>query len=109
MAAGDSSADDTGTVAGADDTGTVTGDIATPSLLGSVEKNHRHASAMRGKKVVAHPAPDNEFYQPVNYTYANQTGNIHEVVEISGRQLAKIGYPDRKIVYYLLDDLEILS
>ena len=46
-------------------------------------------------------------YTEVNYTYAGRTGHIHEVVEIAGRSLAKVGFDDRKIVYYLLDDLEL--
>ena len=32
---------------------------------------------------------------------------MHEVVTIGGRELAKVGFDDRKIVYYLLDDLEL--
>jgi hypothetical protein len=28
-------------------------------------------------------------------------------VTIDGRELAKVGFDDRKIVYYLLDDLEL--
>jgi hypothetical protein len=28
-------------------------------------------------------------------------------VSIGGRQLAKVGFDDRKIVYYFLDDLEM--
>ncbi len=43
----------------------------------------------------------------MNYAYAGQEGHIHEVVLIGGRQLAKVGFDDRKIVYYFLDDLEI--
>ncbi len=42
----------------------------------------------------------------MNYRYAGQEGHIHEVVEIGGRELAKVGFDDRKIVYYFLDDLE---
>ena len=45
-------------------------------------------------------------YTDVNYRYAGQTGHIHEVVEIGGRELAKVGFDDRKIVYYYLDDLD---
>jgi hypothetical protein len=30
-------------------------------------------------------------------------------VTIGGKQLAKVGFDDRKIVYYLLDDLELDS
>ena len=36
-----------------------------------------------------------------------RTGHVHEVVEIGGRCLAKVGFDDRKIVYYFLDDLEL--
>jgi hypothetical protein len=42
----------------------------------------------------------------VNYAYAGRVGHIHEVVTIGDRQLAKVGFDDRKIVYYFLDDLE---
>jgi hypothetical protein len=41
----------------------------------------------------------------VNYDYAGKTGHVHEVVEIGGEQLVKVGFDDRKIVYYYLDDL----
>ncbi len=34
-------------------------------------------------------------------------GHIHEVVTIGGKELAKVGFDDRKIVYYLLEDLEL--
>jgi hypothetical protein len=43
----------------------------------------------------------------VHYAYAGREGNIHEVVEIDGRTLAKVGFKDRKIVYYYLEDLEL--
>ncbi|HTX57316.1 MAG TPA: hypothetical protein VMD47_09455 [Candidatus Acidoferrales bacterium] len=43
----------------------------------------------------------------MNYRYAGREGHIHEVVEINGRALAKVGFDDRKIVYYFLDDLEL--
>lgn len=61
---------------------------------------------MRGTKVVPRPAPDNPNYTAVNYTYAGREGHVHEVVEIAGRELAKVGFDDKKIVYYFLDDLE---
>jgi hypothetical protein len=70
---------------------------------------HKHLSPLRGTKVLPHPAPGNPLYQPINYTYADQRGNIHEVVTIGGRELAKVGFPDKKIVYYLLEDLERLG
>lgn len=53
-----------------------------------------------------HPTPDNPDYTEVNYRYAGRTGHIHEVVEIGGRELAKVGFDDRKIVYYFLTDLD---
>lgn len=68
---------------------------------------HRHNTPLRGAKATPRPAPDDPNYTAINYGYAGQTGHIHEVVEIGGRRLAKVGFDDRKIVYYLLDDLEI--
>ncbi len=68
---------------------------------------HRHQTPLRGTKVIPRPALDNPGYRQVNYTYAGQTGHIHEVVTIDGRELAKVGFDDRKIVYYFLDDLEV--
>jgi hypothetical protein len=68
---------------------------------------HRHRTALRGVKVTPKPEPGNPLYTAVNYAYAGVAGNVHEVVEIGGRRLAKVGFADRKIVYYLLDDLEI--
>ncbi len=68
---------------------------------------HRHQTPLRGVKAVPRPQPDNPDYTPVNYAYAGREGHIHEVVTIGGRRLAKVGFNDRKIVYYLLDDLEL--
>ncbi len=51
------------------------------------------------------PKPDDARYSSVNYEYAGKTGHVHEVVEIAGEQLVKVGFDDRKIVYYYLDDL----
>jgi len=68
---------------------------------------HRHQTPLRGVKAVPRPQPDNPDYAPVNYAYAGREGHIHEVVTIGGRRLAKVGFNDRKIVYYLLDDLEL--
>ena len=68
---------------------------------------HRHNTPLRGVTAIPHPKPSDPNYTAVNYTYAGQTGHIHEVVEIGGRELAKVGFDDRKIVYYLLDDLEL--
>jgi hypothetical protein len=68
--------------------------------------DHRHQTSLRGTKVTPRPAPENPDYTAVNYTYAGREGHIHEVVQIGGRELAKVGFDDRKIVYYFLDDLE---
>ena len=68
---------------------------------------HRHQTPLRGTKVIPKPAPGNPDYRAVNYAYAGKEGHVHEVVEIAGRQLAKVGFDDRKIVYYFLDDLEM--
>ena len=67
---------------------------------------HRHQTPLRGTKVIPRPQPDNPDYTAVNFKYAGQAGHIHEVVLIGGRELAKVGFDDRKIVYYFLDDLE---
>ena len=67
---------------------------------------HRHQTPLRGTKVTPRPAPNNPDYTAVNYAYAGQEGHIHEVVDARGRALAKVGFDDRKIVYYYLDDLE---
>lgn len=58
-------------------------------------------------KATPRPRPGDPAYGAVNYAYAGMTGHIHEVVTIDGRELAKVGFDDRKIVYYLLDDLEL--
>ena len=58
-------------------------------------------------KAIPHPREGNPDYQPVNYEYAGKVGHVHEVVTIGGRELAKVGFDDRKIVYYLLEDLEL--
>jgi len=68
--------------------------------------DHRHQTLLRGTKVTPRPAAENPDYTAVNYTYAGREGHIHEVVQIGGRELAKVGFDDRKIVYYFLDDLE---
>lgn len=68
--------------------------------------DHRHRTPLRGTTVVPRPAPNNPEYTAINYTYAGREGHVHEVVEIGGRELAKVGFDDRKIVYYFLDDLE---
>ncbi len=68
---------------------------------------HRHRTPLRGVKATPRPKPGDPSYGEINYTYAGRTGHIHEVVEIDGRSLAKVGFDDRKIVYYFLDDLEL--
>jgi hypothetical protein len=68
---------------------------------------HRHQTPLRGVKATPRPKPGNPDYAEINYRYAGQAGHIHEVVTIGGRRLAKVGFDDRKIVYYLLEDLEL--
>jgi len=68
---------------------------------------HRHNTPLRGVKVTPHPRPGDPLYTSVNYSYAGKTGHVHEVVTVGGRELAKVGFDDKKIVYYLLDDLEM--
>lgn len=68
---------------------------------------HRHRTPLRGVKATPHPKAGDPNYSEVNYKYAGRTGHVHEVVEIGGRELAKIGFADRKIVYYFLDDVEL--
>ncbi len=68
---------------------------------------HKHRTALRGVKATPHPRAGDPTYTAVNYAYAGRTGHIHEVVTIGGRELAKVGFDDRKIVYYLLEDLEL--
>jgi hypothetical protein len=68
---------------------------------------HRHQTPLRGTKAIPRPKPGDPAYTSVNYAYAGREGHIHEVVEIGGRALAKVGFDDRKIVYYFLDDLEL--
>jgi hypothetical protein len=68
---------------------------------------HRHNTPLRGVRAVPRPKEGNPDYTAVNYEYAGREGHIHEVVSIGGRELAKVGFDDRKIVYYLLDDLEL--
>jgi hypothetical protein len=73
----------------------------------SLVPDHRHQTALRGTLVVPRPPQDDPDYTDVNYRYAGKEGHIHEVVTIGGRELAKVGFDDKKIVYYRLDDLEI--
>jgi hypothetical protein len=69
--------------------------------------SHRHRTPLRGVRAIPHPKAADPNYSAINYLYAERAGHIHEIVEINGRQLAKIGFDDRKIVYYFLDDLEL--
>jgi hypothetical protein len=80
---------------------------ASQRVAPNLGRMHRHRTPLRGVRAVAHPKPGDANYTAVNYEYAGREGHIHEVVEIGGRSLAKVGYADRKIVYYLLDDLEL--
>jgi hypothetical protein len=68
---------------------------------------HRHRTPLRGVKATPRPRPGDPNYAAVNYEYAGRIGHIHEVVTIGGQTLAKVGFDDRRIVYYLLDDLEL--
>jgi hypothetical protein len=84
--------------------------LGIPILVGSTRgplSEHRHQTPLRGTKATPRPAPANPDYRDINYAYAGQPGHIHEVVTIGGRELAKVGFDDRKIVYYYLDDLEL--
>ena len=68
---------------------------------------HRHTTPLRGTKVTPRPTPGDPHYAAINFEYAGRPGHVHEVVTIGGRELAKVGFDDRKIVYYLLADLEV--
>ena len=68
---------------------------------------HRHNTPLRGVKATPRPKPDDPNYTAVNYEYAGREGHIHEVVTMNGKELAKVGFKDRKIVYYLLEDVEL--
>ena len=68
---------------------------------------HRHNTPLRGVKATPRPKTGDPNYTAVSDEDAGKTGHIHEVVTISGRELAKVGFDDRKIVYYYLDDLEL--
>jgi hypothetical protein len=69
--------------------------------------DHRHQTPLRGTKATPRPPAGRGDYSEINYRYSGVVGHIHEVVTIGGKQLAKVGFDDRKIVYYLLDDLEL--
>ena len=68
---------------------------------------HRHNTPLRGVKATPHPKLGDPNYTDVNYAYAGREGHIHEIVEINGRKLAKVGFKDRKIVYYFLEDVTL--
>ncbi|MDQ2872316.1 MAG: hypothetical protein M3R35_04190 [Candidatus Eremiobacteraeota bacterium] len=68
---------------------------------------HRHNTPLRGVRAIPHPKEGDANYSAVNYAYAGKTGHVHEVVTVGGRELVKVGFDDRKIVYYFLDDLEL--
>lgn len=68
---------------------------------------HRHNTPLRGVKATPRPKPGDARYTAVNYEYAGKTGHIHEVVTLNGVELAKVGFDDRKIVYYFMEDLEL--
>jgi hypothetical protein len=68
---------------------------------------HRHQTPLRGVKATPKPKAADPNYTAVNYAYAGKAGHIHEVVDVGGRALAKVGFDDRKIVYYFLEDLEL--
>lgn len=68
---------------------------------------HRHRTALRGVKVVPRPPQDGAGYGVRNYEYAGREGRIHETIEVAGRTLVKVGFEDRKIVYYYLEDLSM--
>ncbi len=68
---------------------------------------HRHKTPLRGVKAIPKPKPGDPNYTAVNYAYAGREGHIHEVVEIDGRSLAKVGFSDRKIVFYFMEDLDL--
>jgi len=72
-------------------------DDASEIAASNLAPMHRHRTPLRGVKATPHPKPDDPNYTAVNYAYAGRTGHIHEVVEIAGRSLAKVGFDDRKI------------
>ncbi len=65
---------------------------------------HRHNTPLRGVKVIPHPKADDPNYTAVNYEYAGKAGHVHEVVSIGGREFVKVGFDDRKIVYYFIEE-----
>jgi hypothetical protein len=68
---------------------------------------HRHQTPLRGVRVVPRPKPDTPGYTLLNYAYAGKEGHIHEIVRIGGKELVKVGFADRKIVYYFFEDLAL--
>jgi hypothetical protein len=80
---------------------------ASESRASNLAAMHKHRTPLRGVKATPHPKPGDPYYTAINYAYAGRTGRVHEIVEIDGKKLAKIGFDDRKIVYYLLEDVEL--
>ena len=68
---------------------------------------HRHNTPLRGVKATPRPKDGDPNYSAVNYEYAGKTGHVHEVVTMNGRELVKVGFSDRKIVYYYMEDVEL--
>ena len=68
---------------------------------------HCHNTPLRGVKATPRPKPNDPNYTAVNYEYAGREGHVHEVVTMNGKELAKVGFKDRKIVYYFLEDVEL--
>jgi len=71
-----------------------------------VASEHRHNSPLRGAKVIPRPTAGDPRYGRVHEEYAGRQGRVHEVVTIDGKDLVKVGFDDKKVVYYLLADLE---
>ena len=69
---------------------------------------HRHNTPLRGVKATPHPKEGDPHYTAVNYRYAGQTGHIHEVVEIEGRELVKVGF-DKDLVSDAIGDEDFIS
>jgi len=82
--------------------------LSTESLF-SAKGEHRHRSELRGQQVIPHPDPTHPLTTTIHLAYAGQIGRIHEVVTMQGQQLAKVGFADKRIVYYRLGDVEIIS
>ena len=71
-------------------------------------EQHRHQTPLRGVKATPHlKEASDDRYTAIHHEYAGQVGHIHEVVDIEGVQLAKVGFADKKIVFYLLEDIDL--